>query len=199
MANRWLLLLTALLLMAQTSRTAKTSTAGAALSPTKLSADGEKWVAQTLKSMTLEEKLGQLVMVFYYGGFLAAESPGYKDLLRQVEQNHLGGFVVQTRGAPLGIERSQVYPTAVLANHLQSPATITLLIGPEFERGTALRLDVAWKKMARWPPRSISPATEIPARIHTSICPLSAEIAPASSRSSWRPCGRPLPPGSARS
>ena len=73
MANRWVLLLTALLLMAQTSRTAKPSTARAALSPTKLSADGEKWVAQTLKSMTLEEKLGQLVMVFYYGGFLAAE------------------------------------------------------------------------------------------------------------------------------
>src|SRR2546428_390753 len=141
MANRWLLLLTALLLMAQISRTAKPSTAGAALSPTKLSADGEKWVAQTLKSMTLEEKLGQLVMVFYYGGFLAAESPGYKDLLRQVEQNHLGGFVVQTRGAPLGIERSQVYPTAVLANHLQSHAKIPLLIGADFERGTAMRLD----------------------------------------------------------
>src|SRR2546428_4311993 len=141
MANRWLLLLTALLLMAQISRTAKPSTAGAALSPTKLSADGEKWVAQTLKSMTLEEKLGQLVMVFYYGGFLAAESPGYKDLLRQVEQTHLGGFVVQTRGAPLGIERSQVYPTAVLANHLQSHAKIPLLIGADFERGTAMRLD----------------------------------------------------------
>src|SRR6266849_6568503 len=141
MANRWLLLLTALLLMAQTSRTAKPSTARAALSPTKLSADGEKWVAQTLKSMTLEEKLGQLVMVFYYGGFLAAESPEYKDLLRQVEQNHLGGFVVQTRGTPLGIERSQVYPTAVLANHLQSHAKIPLLIGADFERGTAMRLE----------------------------------------------------------
>jgi len=141
MANRWVLLLTTLLLMAQTSRTAKPSTARAALSPTKLSADGEKWVAQTLKSMTLEEKLGQLVMVFYYGGFLAAESPEYKDLLRQVEQNHLGGFVVQTRGTPLGIERSQVYPTAVLANHLQSHAKIPLLIGADFERGTAMRLD----------------------------------------------------------
>src|SRR5207245_1331603 len=41
----------------------------------------------------------------------------------------------------------------------------------------SLRLCAAWKKMARWPPRSISPATEIPARIHTSICPLSAEVA----------------------
>src|SRR3989442_8601440 len=117
MANRWLLLLTALLLMAQTSRTAKTSTAGAALSPTKLSADGEKWVAQTLKSMTLEEKLGQLVMVFYYGGFLAAESPGYKDLLRQVEQNHLLGFVVATRRAPPGIVRGQGFRLVGLGTH----------------------------------------------------------------------------------
>src|SRR3989442_5046110 len=106
MANRWLLLLTALLLMAQTSRTAKPSTARAALSPTKLSADSEKWVAQTLKSMTLEEKLGQLVMVFYYGGFLAAESPGYKDLLRQAEPNHLPRLLEQTGRAPLADRRT---------------------------------------------------------------------------------------------
>ena len=92
--SRWLLLLVTLL-MATTGRTQKTPRTNAAPTRANLSSESERWVAQTLKRMTLEEKLGQLVMVFYYGGFLAAESPGYKDLLRQVEQNHLGGFVVQ--------------------------------------------------------------------------------------------------------
>lgn len=109
--------------------------------PKKLSAEDEKWVAQTLKKMTLDEKLGQLMMIFYYGGFLSTESEQYKELLRQVEQDHVGGLVVQTRGSPLGVERSQAYPTAILANDLQRHAKIPLLIGADFERGTAMRLD----------------------------------------------------------
>ncbi len=128
--------------MAQTGRTEKHSPRKEnTLSSKKLSSADEKWVAGTLKKMTLEEKLGQLLMVFYYGGFLSTESTPYQDLLRRVEENHVGGFVVQTRGSPLGVERSQVYPTAVLANQLQSRAKIPLLIGADFERGTAMRLD----------------------------------------------------------
>ena len=122
--------------MAHPGRTEKPAHAKA-----KLSSDAEKWVAQTLKKMTLEEKLGQLLLVYYFGGFLSTESEQYQQLLHQVEQKHVGGFVVQTRGTPLGYDRSQVYPTAVLANQLQSRAKIPLLIGADFERGTAMRLD----------------------------------------------------------
>ena len=136
MANRWLLLLTALLLMARPVRTEKPSHTKA-----KLSADGEKWVAQTLKRMTLEEKLGQLVVVYYFGGFVSQESQEYRELLRAVEQNHVGGVVMQTRVRPLGIERGRVYPTAVLTNQLQSRAKVPLLVAADFERGTAMRLE----------------------------------------------------------
>src|SRR5574337_223452 len=141
MSNRWLLLLTVLLLMAHTGRTEKSSRGKATSPPSKLSAEAEKWVAQTLKKMTLEEKLGQLLTVYYYGGFLSTGSEQYKELMRRVEQSHVGGFIVQTRGTPLGYDRSQAYPTAILANQLQKRARIPLLIGADFERGTAMRLD----------------------------------------------------------
>jgi beta-N-acetylhexosaminidase len=142
MAKRWLLLLATLLLMAHTGRTEKLPSRNqTGVSLRKLSPAGERWVVHTLKKMTLEEKLGQLVMVFYYGGFISSESAQYKELLRRVEVNHIGGFVVQTRGSPIGVERSQVYPTALLANQLQSHAKVPLLIGADFERGTAMRLD----------------------------------------------------------
>ncbi len=137
MRNRWLLLPTVLLLfLAYPARTQKAS-----LPPAKLTRDAEKWVERTLKKMTLEEKLGQLVMVFYYGGFLSTETEQYRELLRQVEQNRVAGIVVQTRGSPLGIEYSQAYPTAALANQLQRHAKIPLLVAADFERGTAMRLD----------------------------------------------------------
>ncbi|HKM81952.1 MAG TPA: glycoside hydrolase family 3 N-terminal domain-containing protein, partial [Candidatus Acidoferrum sp.] len=46
-----------------------------------------------------------------------------------------------THGSPLGIVKSQAYPTAVLTNQLQSKSKLPLLIGADFERGTAMRLD----------------------------------------------------------
>lgn len=141
MANRWLLLLTALLLMAHPGRTTRRSPTKATLRAGIPAADGEKWVQQTLKKMSLEEKLGQLLVVYYFGGFLSKESEQFHELLKQVESNQVGGFIVVTQGTPLGYDRSQAYPTAVLANELQSHAKIPLLIGADFERGTAMRLD----------------------------------------------------------
>ena len=58
-----------------------------------------------------------------------------------MEENHVGGFIVATERGPLGIERSQVYPTAVLTNELQKRAKVPLLIGADFESGTGMRLD----------------------------------------------------------
>src|SRR5271169_5658133 len=99
------------------------------------------WVEATLKKMTLREKLGQMLMPYYFGVFTSAESADYKDLLHQVEENHVGGFILGTQRGPLGIERSQVYPTAVLTNDLQKHARIPLLIGADFESGTGMRID----------------------------------------------------------
>jgi beta-glucosidase-like glycosyl hydrolase/CubicO group peptidase (beta-lactamase class C family) len=102
--------------------------------------DAARWVEHTLSSMTIEQKLGQLVMVHYYGGFTNTESDAYRELLRRVEQQHIGGIVVATRPGPLGTQLSEVYPTAILTNQLQHHAKIPLLVAADFERGTAMRL-----------------------------------------------------------
>ncbi len=99
------------------------------------------WVEATLKKMTLREKIGQILMPLYLGVFTSAESAEYKELLRQVEENHVGGFILGTQRGPLGIERGQVYPTAILTNELQKRAKTPLLIGADFETGTAMRID----------------------------------------------------------
>jgi beta-N-acetylhexosaminidase len=99
------------------------------------------WVEKTLKRMTLREKIGQLLMVPFVGLFTSSENADYKEALRQVEENHVGGLMVATTRGPLGIKRSQVYPTAVMPNEFQRRAKIPLLIGADFESGTAMRLD----------------------------------------------------------
>jgi beta-glucosidase-like glycosyl hydrolase/CubicO group peptidase (beta-lactamase class C family) len=99
------------------------------------------WVEQTLKKMSLREKLGQMLMVSYFGAFSSAQSSEYKEILREVAENHVGGLIIVTNRGPLGIERSQVYPTAVATNELQRRAKIPLLVGADFESGTGMRLD----------------------------------------------------------
>src|SRR5438093_4415263 len=54
---------------------------------------------------------------------------------------HVGGFINITHGSPLGVVKSQAYPTAVLNNQLQAKSKLPLLVGADFERGTAMRLD----------------------------------------------------------
>ena len=91
--------------------------------------------------MTLDQKLGQLLVVYYYGGFTAADSPEHQELVRDVTQLHVGGFILKTDATPTGLNFSQAYPTAALANDLQRRAAIPLLVAADFERGTAMRLE----------------------------------------------------------
>ncbi len=136
MRNFGRFLLAFILLMTVSARAQKTSSVksrrAAAVSP---------WVEQTLKKMTLREKLGQMMMVYYFGVFTSTQSPEYKEMLHQVEVNHVGGLILGTTRGPLGIERSQVYPSAVIINQFQKRAKVPLLVGADFEAGTGQRLD----------------------------------------------------------
>src|SRR5262249_55053135 len=84
----------------------------------KLSPAASEWVESTLRELTVDEKIGQLLFTTYHGSFTAADAPAYQQLLHDVRNLHVGGFIVITHGSPLGIVKSQAYPTAVLANQM---------------------------------------------------------------------------------
>lgn len=108
---------------------------------TKALSASSAWVEQTLRKLSLREKIGQMLMVYSYGFFTSTESAEYKELLHQINDNRVGGFIVGTIRGPLGIERAQVYPTAVLTNELQSASKIPLLFAADFESGAGMRID----------------------------------------------------------
>jgi len=91
--------------------------------------------------MSTDEKIGQLLFTTYHGTFTSTDSPAYQQMLHFVNDLHAGGFIIVTHIGPLGIEKSQAYPTAALNNELQAKAKIPLLVGADFERGSAMRLD----------------------------------------------------------
>lgn len=102
---------------------------------------GEKWARHTLAKMSLDEKLGQMVVVYYWGRFTSQEDPRFRQLLHRVKENRVGGIMLEARRTPAGIERGQVYPSAALVNELQRVAKIPLLVAADFENGTAMRLE----------------------------------------------------------
>src|SRR5467141_611415 len=107
----------------------------------KLSPSAYAWVETTLRKMSVEEKIGQLLFTTYHGSFTATDMTAYRQVLHDVTDLHVGGFINITQGSPLGIVKSQAYPTAVLNNQLQAKSKLPLLVGADFERGTAMRLD----------------------------------------------------------
>src|SRR5207245_7144163 len=108
----------------------------------KLSPAASAWVASTLRKMTTDEKVGQLLFTTYHGSFTATDTAAYRQIMHDVNDLHVGGFINITQGSPLGIVKSQAYPTAVLNNQIQAKSKLKLLVGGVYERGEADRLVV---------------------------------------------------------
>src|SRR5947207_2853904 len=130
----------------QSSTSAEKSAAGKSTVPPKsamkkLSPAATAWVETTLRRMTVDEKIGQLLFATYHGSLTATDTAAYQQIMHDVNDLHVGGFINITHGSPLGVVKSQAYPTAVLNNQLQAKSKLPLLVGSDFERGTAMRLD----------------------------------------------------------
>jgi beta-N-acetylhexosaminidase len=119
-----------------------TAAAGAARSQGKLavfkpytrraSREALAWADGELRRMTLEEKIGQLISVGINATFLSQDSEPFKQLRRQVEQNHIGGIIL-FRGA--------VYESVHLVNRMQGLARRPLLISADLEAGAGMRFE----------------------------------------------------------
>src|SRR5712671_2290014 len=64
-----------------------------------LSTAQRQWADNKLRSMTVDEKIGQLLFPTYHGTFTAIDSPAYQQMLHDVRDLHAGGFILATRMA----------------------------------------------------------------------------------------------------
>jgi len=108
--------------------------------PVKLDRKGEQWAAKTLRQMTVEEKVGQMIMVWAKARFLNANGPEIADLIDQMHRYHLGGFGVTVPVEGGQLVESEPLETAALTNRLQRASKYPLLMAADFERGLSMRL-----------------------------------------------------------
>src|SRR5216684_630598 len=105
-----------------------------------LDRDGEKWAAKTLHKMSIDEKIGQLIMPWARVQFLNDKSPEYLLLREDLRKYHVGGFAVSVPVEGSFLLYNEPYGTAGLTNQLQHDSELPLIFAADFERGLAMRL-----------------------------------------------------------
>lgn len=119
-------------------------------SPLEVDKAGERWVQTTLKKLTIEEKVGQLLVSSFYSDFMSTGSEDFEQLVKVVHEYRVGGFhVFGAREAVPPVLLNDAYGTVTLGqpleaasilNRLQAIAKIPLLNTADFEAGVGFRI-----------------------------------------------------------
>ena len=118
--------------------------------PFTLDRAAERWVEQTLKKLTPDEKVGQLIVPSFESNFLSTDSDTFDMLTKLVREYHVGGFHVfgASQPAPSVLLNSsygtvilgQPFSAAFLINRLQAMSSVPLLNTADFETGVGFRI-----------------------------------------------------------
>jgi len=94
-------------------------------------ATGSSWADSVLRTLTLRQKIAQMVWPFMLGDYTATDAASWAQLQRLVTEDQVGGFIVSV-GSPLDI--------ATKTNALQRLSRIPLTFSADFETGAGFRV-----------------------------------------------------------
>ena len=96
----------------------------------KVDKNQEKWVEKTLKSLTLREKIGQMINIPLNADYANVGSEKFAEMRRQIEQNKVGGFT---------LFRGEANSIAALTNEAQKLSKLPLFFSADYERGLRMQ------------------------------------------------------------
>src|SRR6185312_15740943 len=88
------------------------------------------WTDSVIRSMTLREKVAQLIWPSVFGDYVSGDSPQWRRLTQYIQQDKVGGFTISV-GSPTEV--------AAKLNALQSMSKVPLLFGADLESGAGFR------------------------------------------------------------
>lgn len=115
----------------------------AAPRPIKRDAAVQRW----MRSLSLQEKAAQLIIMPVYGDVINVRSRAYKKYQHFVNDLRVGGLIVTGHSQYGRIGNAEPYAMAALLNHMQRLSSIPLLVGADFERGASMRV----ASTTQWP------------------------------------------------
>src|SRR3984885_2098895 len=103
-------------------------------------------VRQLMRSMTLRDKVAQLIIMPIYGEHANTRSAEFRKYLHFIRDLHVGGVIVTGHSLNGGVRNAEPYAMAALLNRLQKLARTPLFVAADFERGASMRVNstTAW-------------------------------------------------------
>ncbi len=130
------------------------ATIGPAAQPA-LDKTAQQWVDATLKKLTIEQLVGQMIFAPLNSTYLSSDSDQYEGLVKLVHESQIGGLIAFGGTEPVPnvllnntygpIILGQPLELASLFNRLQSISSLPLLTTSDFEWGVAMRVAGATK------------------------------------------------------
>src|SRR5436305_28652 len=108
--------------------------------PVRLTDEGRRWADRTLKKLSLEEKVGQMLNIRYFTDFQNFDSDNYKQFSAQLQKYHIGSVVLTVHVDGPILLKNPPLEVAAMANQLQRDSKLPLLVAADFERGLASRV-----------------------------------------------------------
>ena len=115
-----------------------------------LDRDAERWVKRTLATMTLDEKIGQMLVPSFESTYLADDTDAFETLAKHVRELHVGGFIafggsqlvpgVLLNPTYAAVTLGQPLAAATTFNRLQALSDVPLLNSADFEWGVGMRI-----------------------------------------------------------
>jgi beta-N-acetylhexosaminidase len=109
--------------------------------PVHLDKKGEKWARESLKKMSLEQKIGQMFVVRALAQFMNVNSPDYISLRNTMRKYHLGGFALTVSFEDGLLYKNEPLEAATVTNQLQQDSEFPLIFAADFEHGLGMRLN----------------------------------------------------------
>jgi beta-N-acetylhexosaminidase len=93
-----------------------------------------------MKSMSLHDRVAQLIVGTCYGEAPATKSAEYQKYRHWVHDLHIGGFIVANRVDHGAIRNAEPHAMALFLNQMQKMSKTPLLVAADFERGASMRV-----------------------------------------------------------
>jgi len=100
----------------------------------------QKSVSRWMKSLSLRDKVAQLVMISFSGHSISTSTREYRKFVHLIRDVHVGGLILVNVAQGRLASRPEPHELAAFVNRLQRMSKLPLLVSGDFERGASMRV-----------------------------------------------------------
>jgi beta-N-acetylhexosaminidase len=99
------------------------------------------FVRRWMRTLTLREKVAQLIYIPFHGAAPNSRSREYRQFVKLIRDTRVGGLVLVNWNNGRLTQKAQPYAAGAFLNRMQRLARVPLLVAGDFERGASMRVD----------------------------------------------------------